>query len=109
MKWNQVHDDDDGSREDPRGACTSYCPADDEGSGGGSSPAYCRADFKQDDGVDEDPFRVVEGVDAAHEELKGATSKHVGAGVPSDVIEGMEFVRDCRDGGCDDCTVLMNH
>lgn len=108
MEGHEIHDDDNGSREDAGGASTSNCTANDEGGGIGSSATYCGADFKESDGVDEDPLGVVKGVDSAHEELKGAASEHVGAGVPSNVVEGVEFIRDCRNSGYDDCTVLSS-
>ena len=107
MEGDEVHDDDDGSREDAGGASTSNCAANDKGSGVGSSATYCRADLKQSDGVDEDPLGVIKGVDSTHDELKGAASEHVGAGVPSNVVERVEFISDCRDGGYNDCAVLF--
>ena len=106
MKGDQVHHDDDCSRKDARGAGTSYCATNDEGSGIGSSPTYYRSNFKDADGGEEDPFGVVESVDSAHDELEGASGEHVGAGIPSNVIEGVEFIGDCRYSGCDDCAVL---
>lgn len=108
VEGHEVHDDDDGSREDAGGASTSNCAANDKGNGVRGSATYCGADLKQSDGIEEDPLGVVKGVDSAHDELKGAASEHVGAGVPSDVFEGVEFICDCRNGGYDDCAVLCS-
>lgn len=108
VEGHEVHDDDHGSREDAGGASTSNCAANDKGSGVGSSATYCRADFEQSNGVDEDPLGVVKCVDSAHDELKGAASEHVGAGIPSNVVERVEFICDCRNGGYDDCAVLCS-
>ena len=87
VKGNEVHHDDDCSREDARGAGTSYCATNDEGSGIGSSPTYCGSDFKDADSPEEDPFGVVESVNSTHDELEGASSEHVSAGVPANVVE----------------------
>ena len=108
MKGDKVHDDDDGSREDAGGANTSYGAANDEGDGVGSSPADGRANFEDADGAEEDPFGVVKGIGSAGDELEGAAREHVGAGVPADVVEGVEFIGDCRDRGRDDGTVLLH-
>ena len=106
MEWDQIHDDHNGSGEDAGGARTRHCTANDEGGGIGSSAAYCRTNFEQGDGVEEDPLGVVKGVDSAHEELEGAAGEHVGTGIPSDVVEGVELIGDCRDSGDDDCAIL---
>lgn len=108
MKGHEVHDDDDRSGKDARGATASYCATDDECNGIGSSATDCRPDFKDADGADEDPLGVVESVDPTHEELEGACGEHVGAGVPSNVVEGVEFIGNGGNSGCDDGAVLLS-
>lgn len=107
MKGDKVHHDDDCSRKDARGAHTSYCATNDEGGGIGSSPTYDRTEFEYANGPEKDPFGVVESVDSAHDELEGGSGEQVGAGVPSNVSEGVEVIGDCRDSGCDDGAVLQ--
>ena len=107
MKRHEVHYDDDCSREDARGTSTGYGATNNEGSGVGRSPTYCRSDFKEADGVKEDPLGVVKSVDTAHEELEAGPSEHIGAGVPSNVVKGVEIIGDCGYGGCDDGAVLF--
>lgn len=107
MQGDKIHNDDDRSRDDTRGASTSYSATNDEDGGVGSSPTYCRPDFEDANGVEENPLGVVESVDSAHEELEGASSEHVGAAVPSNVGDRVEFIRDCGNSGCDDCTILI--
>ena len=104
----QIHDNDHCSREDARGASTSYRAANDEGNRGGSSPTYCGPDFKENDTGQEDPFGVVESVDSAHDELERASGEHVGAAVPAHVVEGVKLISDGRNGSDNDCTVLSS-
>ena len=106
MKWYEVQHDDDCTREDARGSGTGYCTADDEGDGIGGSATYDGTKLENANGGEEDPFRVVECVHPAHDELEGARSEHVGAGVPSNVVEGIEVIGDGRNSGCDDCAIL---
>ena len=108
MKRDKIHNDDDCPREDARGARPSHGAANDEGDGIGRGAADGGTDFEEADGAEKDPFGVVKGIDSAHDELEGAAGEHVGAGVPADVVEGVEFIGDCRDGGCDDGTVLLD-
>lgn len=107
MKRYQVHHDDDCAREDARGSGTGYCTANDEGNGIGSSATYNRTKLENANAGKEDPFGVVECVDSAHDELERAGGEHVGAGVPSNVVEGIELVGDGRNSGCDDCAILF--
>ena len=107
MKGHEADDDDDCTGKDARRTGTSYCSTNDENNRVGSSPTYCRPDFKYADSAEKDPLGVVEGVDSAHEELERACSEHVDAAVPSNIIEGVEFIGDGRNSGCDDCAVLM--
>ena len=106
MEWYQVQHDDDCAREDARGSGASDCTADDEGNGIGGRATYDGTQLKNANGGQEDPFRVVECVHPAHDELERACSEHVGAGVPSNVVEGVEVVRDGRNSGCDDGAIL---
>ncbi len=108
MKGHKVHYDNDCSGKDARGASTSHCATNDEGGGVGSSPTYCRPNFKEADGVKEDPLGVIESVDSTHDELEGASGEHVSAGVPSNVVKGVEFIGDCRYSGCNDSAVLLS-
>ena len=109
MKGYKVHDDDDCPGEYARGARTSYCTTDDECDRAGSRPADGRANFEDADGAEEDPLGVIKGIDSAHDELEGAAGEHVGAGVPADVVEGVKFISDCGNSGCDDGTVLSHN
>ena len=64
------------------------------------------AEFEDGDAGEEHPFGGVEGVDSAVEKLGSAACYHVGTCVPADVVDGVEYIGDLRDGCCDDGAVL---
>ena len=107
MKGHKAHDDDHCSRVEASGAKTSHCATNNEGYRIGSSPTYCRPDLEDANGAEENPLVVVESVDSAHDQLEGASSEQVGAGVPSNVVERVELIRDCGNGRRDDCAILF--
>lgn len=99
------HEDDETSLH-ARDTETCDRSTDDEGDGVGRCTADDGADFEDGDHGKEHPFGAVEGVDFAEDELEGGCGEHKGAGVPADVVEGVEFICDLGDGRCDDCAVL---
>ncbi|KAG5302842.1 hypothetical protein I7I50_02726 [Histoplasma capsulatum G186AR] len=83
MEYDNNCTGEDSGRPHSRNSSAEY-----EGDGIWSGTANRRANFKQDNGEDEDPFGRVEGVDLAEDELGGAVGDEVDAAVPADVFEG---------------------
>lgn len=92
--------------EDASRSSTSNSTTDDECHRGGSSTAQGGTNLKDDNGDEHDHLGGVEGVDAAPEELGGATGDEVGAGVPADVVERVKIGRDARHSCGDNSSVL---
>ena len=103
---NDVHHNHNRPGENPRVSQPREGAPNDENGGTRRGAADGGSDFKETDGDQKDPFRVVERVESSEEELRGALSEQVGTPVPAGVNEGVEFIRDTRNGGRDDGTIL---
>ena len=99
------HDSDD-PRKYPAGAGSSDGPADNESVGGRGRTTDDGAELKDADSSQKNPFRRVEGINAADKQLEGSLRKHIGASVPANVAQRMELIRHAWNSCSNDSTIL---
>ncbi len=105
LERHSVADDEDGAREDARGAEAGDGAAEDERRRVGGDAADERAELEDEKGGHVGPLDGVEGVDLAVDELEAARGQQVDGHEPANVVEGVELVGDAGDGGRDDGVV----
>lgn len=96
MQRHRIHDDDDRAGNYPSGAQPGNGPSDDEHRRTWSCSTECGADLEDGNGGQKDPFRRIEGVDSAEDELEGTARDEIGTGVPTDIAQRIKLVADGR-------------
>lgn len=103
-----MHSQNNTARENPCRTEASDGTTDDECEGVLRDAADERPEFEDRDASEEYPFRGVEGVNSAVEELESTPCDHVGTCIPADVVDRVEDVSYLRNGCGNDCAVLTS-
>lgn len=106
MQRHTALDNEQGTGENTSSTKTSDSTAENETDRVGSSTAYERSEFEEKQSTEIDPFDGVESVEFAKDEGDGTSGQEVSRTVPTNVLEGVEFVSDARNGSGDNGVVL---